>query len=849
MSTLLDKYISLATNKPWYLLVFTIIVTVIFGFHLTQLKVDSTPYFIDSTHPERLEEGVVREQFTSTKEQAFVLVVAKDQDVFNYKTLNTVRSLSDKFTNLSLLDDSDLGKFQEYKWNDIQRPLVEKVAIDGLTKSDISELTKIREAASDPKQVDYIDDLILRIAPVHKVRSLTNIENITASDGFLEVGPLVESLDSSQSILSEVKKNATDNPLYRDILLSSDAKATNIQIEFNIPDYDSPNLVRSYEAVLAVISNEQTEDSIHLGGTPVVNSQIVQVLEQDNAVFFPVVILVIAFVLYLSFRRSQGVWLPLLIAVLSVVWAMGFMSWVGIKQNVVITALPVFLVTIAVADSIHYLAAYYLKLNSVDKTTAIRVTLKKLFLPLFLTSITTVFGFVSLTITDLIFVREFGIVMCAGVIFAFILTIILLPAVLQISRIKEVKNVTSSKSNFDIFNTFGLKVNDILKNNLKISITLLFAFSLLIGYLSTKITFDQHNTVSFDEETLLRKDDVVLNQYLGGTSPLNISFHASEQGAFAKAENILALEKISNHLLKTYDTIGYVTSPVDFLKRIHQVVGDDEGKYLLPENMTSEMVSQYYLLYETGSGQEIRNVLDETYTNARIAILGHTDQASVWKKIITESDSYIKANLPAGIEYKFSGVGNIQKANLDQVISSQTSSLAVGIVLILAAMMLALRSILMGIVGAIPLVLTLGTLFAFLAVTGIHLDIGTSLISALVFGIGVDYSIHFLTHFRRYYQDEGRSLDDAIVGTLSEVSNPIAINSLALALGFLVLALSSYAPIAYLGLFVSGTMILCAVWVLLILPMLLRLLMPQRAQKSNACEPMVILKDESNEAL
>lgn len=836
MSSILGRYIDFVVRRPKLVLILMLFVTVAFSIQLADLKIDSTPYFIDRFHPERLEESVVRDQFTSSKEQAFVLIVGKNKDVFDLETLSAVDELTRQFENITFIEETDALDITKFRVDDRSSEYVNKILDGGISTNDllsINQLIDYLRGLEYSEEIDflYLESLAVRVKPIHKVRSITNIENISSEDDTLLVDKLIPSLSLSPEELNKIREQASNNLMYEGILLSADLKATNIQIEFNVPDYDSPNLVRSYAEVVSILEALDSDVNAYLSGTPVVNSQIVQVLEQDNATFFPLVIIVIGLVLILSYKRAQALFCPLLIAILSVVWAMGWMAMIGIKQNIVTTALPVFLITIGVADAIHYLNGFYQRVQSSSKSDAAKETLASLFKPLFLTTLTTMFGFFALSLTDLIFVRQFGQVMVAGVFFAFILTVTILPALLQFS---STKNIAKNQGKTTFFMKGALllthKLDGFLAANRKISVLVISAICIGVVYLNMQITFDQHNTASFDPDSRLRVDDKVVNTYIGGTSPLNISFHASEAGAFQRVDVIEALDKISNYIKETHETVGYVTSPVDFIKRVHQVIGEDSDGFSLPKNMSSEMIAQYYLLYETSNGQEIRNVVDETYTNARIALLGHTDQASVWSEMISDTDRYISTVLPKGIEYKFSSVGKIQTINLNEVIASQSTSLVVAIALVLTVMIVVFRSIVLGVIGVIPLVLTLGVIFALMVVLGIDLDIGTCLIAGLVFGIGVDYSIHFLVALKRNCLEEGMGLDDAIKATLDTVSQPIWINSLSLSLGFLVLGLSSFQPLAMLGIFVSGTMVLCAFLVLIIMPQLLRLLSPKALQ-------------------
>jgi hypothetical protein len=830
MTSFALRYVKFAIKSPWLALCLIGLVTAAFASQVLNLKVDSTPYFIDNNHPERLEEAVVRAQFTGSKEQAYVLVVsnAAEKDVFNRSTLQTVQELTTKLEALSLVSEEDLAQLKTYAKNPQIQALVDKVIEGGVNRQDgerLNELKKlVLDGNADPKAAARMDDLILRATPIKKVRSLTNVESIESASGALEVSPLMAKFPGNDAEFAAFKKKTLGNPMYQNILLSPDSRATTVHIEFNIPDYDSINLVRANDAVLKIVDGVATQDALHFGGTPVVNAEIVKVLEHDNAVFFPGVIVVIGLVLWFSFKRTQGVFLPLVIAVMSVVWTLGTMTLLGIKQNVVTTAMPVFLITLGVCDAIHFLNTYFNQLAITNKTEALIHTTSKLTAPIFYTSLTNAIGFYGSTFTNLVFVRDFGLVMMIGVTYALVLTLVLLPPLLVLLKVKAPQaakpalEVSAGKAaqSAGVFGRFF----DGYRNTLAIFLLLVAAAA---AFISTKITFDQHNTSSFNETTRLRKDDAVFNKHMGGTSPLNISFHATEAGAFTRPETILALDKISKHLLEKKEVIGYVNSPVEFLKRIHQVVGDDKQRYVLPANMSADMIAQYYLLYESSNSSGLRDVLDSSYTHARIAVLGRTDQASVWRDIIDETDAYIQTVLPKGITYKFSNVGNIQKANLNEVVAGQYSSLTASGLLIGITMIFVCRSLMLGLIAMVPLVCTLFMLFAFMTLAGISLDIGTSLIAGLVFGIGVDFAVHFFAVLKRAMGeakglDTQLSMDECLAKALNHVSRPILINALSLGGGFLVLSLSDFAPIKYLGLFIAGSMLLCAVLMLLVMP-------------------------------
>jgi predicted RND superfamily exporter protein len=146
MASLFLTYTRFAFGNPWKALLIMALLTIGFGTQVLNLKVDSTPYFIDNMHPERIEEEVVRKQFTNSKEQAFVLVVAEKgkQDVFNPETLKTVQELTSRFENLALTDEADIARLKSIAVGTEQEQLVDQIIQDGINKRDGESLKKLK---------------------------------------------------------------------------------------------------------------------------------------------------------------------------------------------------------------------------------------------------------------------------------------------------------------------------------------------------------------------------------------------------------------------------------------------------------------------------------------------------------------------------------------------------------------------------------------------------------------------------------------------------------------------------------------------------------------------------------
>lgn len=797
-----------------------LVATVVAGWQASRLQVNSSPYVVDVSHPVRQAQAYAGTRFSAMGEQALVVLESPGGNVFTADTVHRVAALTRAFEQLSLGVGDDEGWVRSL----CQSPGYDSICTSGLANGLGADdrtwlpLLSARLAQDGrPDDVARLDDLRLRLFPVIKVRSLTTVEDLYAENQDMFMAePLVANVDASADELAALKQRALDNPLYRGLLLAPDARATSIQVELAITGDDTINMRKAYAAIEAAIAQHPGPEAVYLGGVPVINTEIARVMDEDNRTFLPLVIVMICLMLYLSFRRWQGLVLPLAVAVITLVWTLGIMAALGIRQNVVTTMLPIFIMAISVSDAIHYLSNYYGALAGRTADKAVMSAFRDLALPLFMTSVTTMIGFLSLAWTDIVSVREFGLLVALGVLLAFVVTLLLFPAVLPAWRAAAVPVRESRPS------SAGLVAVRQPRRVLATAGALLVL--MLAGMLALQV--DNHSSAGFSEDSRFRQDDAAINRLLGGTFPVNLLLTSSEDDLLSSPETLQAIEHIQARLA-THASVGYSVSPADFLKRIHQVLRSEPAA--LPQPLTRDIVAQYYFLYENSNGQDLRTVLDETGRHARIAVLFHTDRASEFRRVIDDVTTYAATVLPAGVKMQATGYGAEIVVATDAVVVGQVTSIALSIVLIGLVMIVLYRSLWLGLLALVPLVFTLVANFALMAATGTVLDIGTALIAGITFGIGIDYAIHFLSALRRHLSLLGGTrevLMTALQQALSEMTRPVLINSVALAGGFILLALSGFAPIRQTGYFVALTMILASASVLLILPALVAVFKP-----------------------
>lgn len=808
-----------------------VVITVFFAVQLMGLKVNPSLFLLDKSYEGRVQMSKARTHFTGVGEQILVAAVTNKESIFNADSLNHVAVLSEAFRNLSLVTEKDTERLSTLAVDEKSISWIAAIKKDGITYKDkrtIEKLLKHYQLVFPEllSEIDYLDDLIIRAAPVVRIRSLSNVENIQLDGETLDIHDLMEEVPSVPADIAMLEREAYDNNLFIDSLISEDRKSTIIQIELSVDEEDSYKLQKMYAAVVEILDGIESEDSYHIGGSATYLAAITAIVEQDNNKFFPFVVLVIALLLYASFRRWQGVWIPLCIAVITLIWTMGVVSLLGFKLNIITNMIPVFLISIAVADAIHFLSSFNREAEKSTKTEAVAKSLDHLMMPMLLTTITTFFGFIALSASNLSFIREFGIFVAIGVVFAFILTLTLLPLLLPLLKTsQDAIKLSNQNSVLRFVDRFGLALNQMSASRPGL---LFLVFSLIIigaGWQGSRISVDNENIASFSKSTRVRQDNDALNAHFGGTIPVSIWFETESQDIM-KTPEMRALVKDIQNRIASHDSIGYTLSYVDYLDRIHEVMAGD-GSEQLPVDASQELIAQYFLLYEFGQGTEILDVVDYDYMNARIIALSYTDKGSIWQSIISDVETYAEDKLPEGVSLHIVGTGELQASNIPEIIRGQIISFIISVALISILMIVLFRSFVLGTIGMVPLISTITFLAGLMSVTGIPLDIGTSMVCGICFGVGIDYTIHFLSVFKRYFSEFDGDWDVSLKATMVAVCRPILINSFTLSFGFFMLFFSNYAAIRNLGILVACSMVFCALFSLLLLPTLLRLLKPK----------------------
>lgn len=807
-------------NRNRLLLFIIILVSVLFASQASNLKINATPYFLDDSHSSRKADLWVKDTFSNSGEVMMMATITQQPDIFNFQSLSEIKDLTIAIENLSLTSEADIDALNSIAVNEKSTALANRIIKDGFSPKDQNLIPGLIRSidASIPlgkSQISYLNDLSVRLRPVRKIRNVVRVESITSIDNELDIHPMMYNLPTNEQELSALKKEALSNPLLKNVVFSNKPNAVNNFIELNIEQYDAVNMRRFYTSIDELIQNMKLSDEYHLGGPPAIFAQTSTVIKQDSDKLFPAIFLVVMIVLYALFKDIRSVYIPLLVAVLSVIWTLGTMAFFGFKQNIVSTIMPVFLISIGVADSIHYLTEYRRQLIHHPHQTALKLALKHLWKPMLMTTVTTIVGFLSLAYTEISFIKEFGFFVALGVLYAYIITVSLLPALL--AQLKEKPEQRTSESRIDGLVEACIKFNTQLVLNHRKRLYIITALLVLpVVFAFSQLKIDNQMIGYFDEDSKLFKDNEAIKEHFSGSASIEFTLQASDVDFFKKPEAIRLLEELEKTVLET-PHVNAVYGLTSFLKLVNREITDGSSEQFSIPYDNAALIPQYYLLYESSNGDDINSVVDASYRNARMVAFVDSDQTSIMSNIEDTLRAKLKSLNIENVSLLTHGFGNVLINTRNEVIDSQIFSLGlsfIGIFILLSALF---KSVSIGVVGIIPLTFTVLINFAFMSAMGMYLDVGTSIVAPIAIGVGVDYAIYFL-HSLKYQQSQLNNMEEAVRISLKDLYRPIGFNTLVLGLGFLVLNLSNHESLVNLGMLISSTMLFSAIITLTLIP-------------------------------
>jgi len=656
--------------------------------------------------------------------------------------------------------------------------------------------------------VRQITDSLKVIPGISSVTSLTSIIDIKGGEEGLEIGMLIDeyNLPESNAELSALKERVFAKDMYRGAIVSEDETATIIIFSLQ-EDAD----IRS----VAIEVKEKTTslnlpEKLYYAGSPMMVTSISSLIASDLVRLIPIAFLLIAIVLYAGFHSLRGVILPLLTSGIAVIWVIGIMAVGGFAMSMVTNNIPIILLAVGSAYTIHVLNRINLEKNQ-GKNEAIIRAMKYIYIPVILAALTTMIGFVSFIFGSyLTMILQFGIFTALGTLFTVILALVFVPAmeaVLPWKTKSDPKQLQEAKRSY-LTEYFLHPLQNLLQKHPK-NILVVWATLLIVsigGILMIQRNVDIKNY--FKEGNPTRTADEIMTEKFGGTKPIFVLFKGDIQ-----SPDVLNMMLRMEETMKESPDIVTTQSVGDLIVEINDALGEGRS---IPDDQ--EKIEQLWFLLD-GSDIMNRFVTNDLQEGIIISKFVSQDNKSK-RKFAEEMDRFIRENSTEECTIEITGMPFIDLSMDRSLIRSQLGSLSIALLFVILVVGIVLRSIPTGIYASVPIIASIVILFGVMGYTGIPLNMATVLVASIALGIGIDYSIHVITHYN-HSRKHGDPVAQALASTILISGKAIVINVTSVSAGFLVLLFSEMVPLQYFGLLISLSMIGSGLGALTLLPVIL----------------------------
>ncbi len=652
-----------------------------------------------------------------------------------------------------------------------------------------------------------------------RVDSMTNFQHTHAIDDDLIVADLVKNpilLTVKEHL--KIKQIALEEPLLVNRLVSKTGHVAGVMVTLQLPGLkhtESAEVATMARGLAKNIEAENPTIRVHITGMAMMDNAFAESAMSDNMTLMPIMYGVLILVLFVCLRSFSSIFAVILLIIFSVLSTLGLIFWLGWALTPTSAISPTIILTMAVADCVHILVTFLhnMRQGGYKKKLAMQEALRVNFQPVFLTSITTAIGFLSMNFSDAPPFRDLGNIVAIGVITAWLLSITLLPALMMVLPVR-IRPKDELKNNYMLrLANFTIKQR---KPLLIINVIAAIAISCFIPLNQ----LDDQFVKFFDKTNEFRQGTDFLNENMGGIYTLGFSIHAKDSGGISDPLFLKNLETFGQWLIAQPEVI-HVNSIEHTFKRLNKNMhADDPSWYQLPNKR--ELAAQYLLLYEMSLpyGLDLNDQINIDKSGTRLIATIESMTSNEILALEKRVQQWINANLPATkIEIAspvlmFSHLG---QRNISRMVVGSLIALT-GISFLL---MLAFKSIRMGLLSLIPNLLPAAIAFGIWGLINGHVGLGLSVIIGMTLGIVVDDTVHFISKYHRARVEKGLTPEDAIRYAFSTVGVALWITSLVLISGFLVLSQSHFSMNSDMGLMTAITIAAALFLDLLFLPPLL----------------------------
>jgi len=631
-----------------------------------------------------------------------------------------------------------------------------------------------------------------RLDGVIRVVSLSNALAIRGTEYGIDIEPYAELTADTAQGRRRFREAILANPMYRNSLVAENARATAILVSLaDIGGYAFFSRIDT--AIRQIVADEATDARIWVTGTPLLTLATTNVL-LDDLIWIPlIVILVMAVVLAFCFRCLKGVLVPLSSVAISVLWTLATIAALDYSLNLVTVLVPSLLMILSLSYAIHVVAEF-LEVDSEneDSQSSDSAALQRVFLPVVLTGLTTAAGFLSLTLSPLAAIREFGVLSVMGVSYAVLVTLTYTPSILKLLHRERQKTPRVGKRQSGWLDRFARRVAQFdirYRRPIFVAFALTFIFA-VTGM--TEIQVGMEHITNFRQDSSVRRAYETANAEMGGANLFYIVIDTGYRDAVKEPVNLKSIKELQVWLDDQQD-VGGSLSIVDYLQLLNSAFHDNEPEHRVIPDARKEIGQLLFF----GASDEVEQLVDSRYQLANIIVRSKAVDSGDLAALVQRINGRI-AQLPQHLRARVTGNPVLIDEVLDKIVRGQVQSVFAALLIVYGVLVGMFLSFRIGLIALIPNILPVVVYFGVLGFLGISLNPSNSLIAPMVLGIAIDDTVHYFARFNEFMKQKASS-GQATITSLRVVGRPVTYTSIALCLGFLVLTTSDLRMQAQVG--------------------------------------------------
>ena len=653
-----------------------------------------------------------------------------------------------------------------------------------------------------------------------RVDSLANFQHTTADGDDLYVRDLVDPQELAQAeTRSRIRLIASSDPRIAGSILARNGDVSVVNVTVELPEeglLEAVAEVAEFARSVAAQAEERFPDvDLRIVGTVMINQTFVEASIDSQMIFLPASLLLMALILGIVTRGWAGVAATGTVIVFSILASVGLGAWVGMPFSPPISPAPTIVLMIVVANCVHLLVTVQQRLRAGDTRHGAIVESVRLNLhPVFLASLTTALGFLSMNFSEVPPYRHLGNFVAFGIVASFVLSVTFLPALLSLLPIRAPKDRRLR----------GPTMALVAKVVLRCRRPLFWGWLAVVLAMALAIPRNELNDVLvhfFDESVEFRQDTDFMDERLSGNTLLEYSLEASTEGGVTDPRFLAEVSSFADWY-REQPPVRHVAVITDTFRQLNKSMhGDDPAAYRIPESQ--ELAAQYLLLYELSlpQGLNLNNQIDRSRSATRVTISAETLDTREVLELNARAEAWLAENAlhvasvnstgPAAL-FAYIGQRNIRA----MLIGTMVVLLAISAILLFA-----LRSIRLGLISIVPNVIPAVLGFGVWGLTVGQVGLSLSVVVAMTIGIVVDDTVHFLSKYRRARREYGQGPEEAVRYAFDTAGRALFATTVVLVAGFLIFAFSPFVPTAQVGVLTAMIIAFALVADLTLLPALL----------------------------